>query len=275
LTGTRDATGRVSLGLLVESLVGQSPDEVRFPAADKLTDKWVAKRPLKGTSYFRYPSRDLRTRRLPWTVGDRATLSSQAWLIYLAKDVPKKHDIPFAIYHRSQQIRSLKNVGGYCLLLRALEILRSTIQGPAVGTVVHRLLGGDRSQRVQNHPCLTSRTTHIKMGLQYSPAVCFSQHLDRDAPRLEPFRVLNHDERHRGHASKRACHPSLKACFYKSATHPHGHAVHTTVAMDAATDSYSITALNPMFGHVKLVSKSSCFLPPSETGLESCFRKAG
>jgi hypothetical protein len=198
LTGTRDATGRVSLGLLVESVVGQSPDEVRFPAADKLTDKWVAKRPLKGTSYFRYPSRDLRTRRLPWTVGDRATLSSQAWLIYLAKDVPKKHDIPFAIYHRSQQIRSLKNVGGYCLLLRALEILRSTIQGPAVGTVVHRLLGGDRSQRVQNHPCLTSRTTHIKMGLQYSPAVCFSQHLDRDAPRLEPFRVLNHDERHRG-----------------------------------------------------------------------------
>jgi hypothetical protein len=98
LTGTRDATGRVSLGLLVESVVGQSPDEVRFPAADKLTDKWVAKRPLKGTSYFRYPSRDLRTRRLPWTVGDRATLSSQAWLIYLAKDVPKKHDIPQAIF---------------------------------------------------------------------------------------------------------------------------------------------------------------------------------
>jgi hypothetical protein len=49
------------------------------------------------SSYFRYPSRDLGTRTLPWTVGGRGTPSSQAYLTYPAKDVPKKHDIPLAI----------------------------------------------------------------------------------------------------------------------------------------------------------------------------------
>jgi hypothetical protein len=72
---------------------------------------------------------------------------------------------------RLNRIRLLKNARGYGLVLRAPEILRSTIQEPAVGTVVHRLLGGDRSQRVQNHLCLTSRTTQMKMGLNCSSTV--------------------------------------------------------------------------------------------------------
>jgi hypothetical protein len=52
----------------------------------------------KGVRYLGYPTGRFDIHKLRWTVGDPRTSWSQAYLTYRAKDVPKKHNIPFAIF---------------------------------------------------------------------------------------------------------------------------------------------------------------------------------